>query len=289
MNRLVVGFGRGFPRAWLLPIGAITLLLGIAVAGVLSRSIAADFIAWWPVWIGLGLTAYLVRDQNLGALRMAGLVPLAALFLVGVFALGHLAGWGIMPSASQRLVGPEASGITRASLTAAVDGRVSVSGDAEFLYRVEPIRRGGRIGIPTASEQMIDSTISVALEEPADPGIYSYAGWDLTLSPVPVWALSLDGAVDADLTNLTIGELSLDGAGSVRLGASEEEAPVTVAGGFEIVVPEGQPVRVVGSASVPASWLLTEDGAMTPGGGVGWVITVVGEGTLNITVASPSV
>lgn len=283
MNRLVVGFGRGFPRAWLIPIGAITLLLGIAAAGVLSRSIAADFLAWWPIWVGLGITAYLVRDQKLGTFRMAGLVPLAALFFVALFAWGHLAGWGIMPSASQRLVGPEVAGITRASLSADIDGRIVVSGDSEFLYRVDPIRRGGGVGIPTAAEQVVDSTIDVSLQEPADPGVYSYAGWDLGLSPISVWTVSLDGAVEADLRELTIEELSLGGAGTVRLGLAEGETPVTVAGGFGIVVPEGEPVRVMGSASVPVSWVLTEDGAMTPGGGDGWVITVVGEGTLSVT------
>ena len=283
MNRLVVGFGRGFPRAWLIPIGAITLLLGIAAAGVLSRSIAADFLAWWPVWVGLGIIAYLVRDRNLGAFRMAGLVPLAALFFVTLFAWGHLAGWGIMPSASQRLVGPEAAGITRASLSAGIDGRIVVSGDSEFLYRVDPIRRGGGIGIPTAREEVVDSTIDVSLQEPADPGVYSNAGWDLSLSPLPVWTLSLDGAIEADLRELTIEGLYLGGAGTVLLGVAEAEIPVTIAGGFEVVVPEGQPVRVIGSASVPVSWVLTEEGAMTPGGGRGWVITVVGEGTLTVT------
>lgn len=283
MNRLVVGFGRGFPRAWLIPIGAITLLLGIAAAGVLSRSIAADFLAWWPVWVGLGIIAYLVRDRNLGAFRMAGLVPLAALFFVTLFAWGHLAGWGIMPSASQRLVGPEAAGITRTSLSAGIDGRIVVSGDSEFLYRVDPIRRGGGIGIPTAREEVVDSTIDVSLQEPADPGVYSYAGWDLSLSPLPVWTLSLDGAIEADLRELTIEGLYLGGAGTVLLGVAEAEIPATIAGGFEVVVPEGQPVRVIGSASVPVSWVLTEEGAMTPGGGGGWVITVVGEGALTVT------
>jgi hypothetical protein len=283
MNRLTVGFGRGFPRAWLFPIGAITILLGVAVAGALSRSIAADFIAWWPVWIGLGVTAYLVRDRKLGAYRMAGLVPLAGLFFVALFTWGHLAGWGMMPSASQRLVGPESTGVTRAFMSAGIDGRILVSGDSEFLYRVEPIRRGGRIGIPTAAEQMVDSMIDVTLEEPADPGLYTYAGWDLALAPLPAWTLSLDGAVEADLRALTIEELTLGGAGTVVLGTPDGETPVTVAGGFRIVVPDATPVRVVGTASVPSSWVLTDEGAMTPGGGEGWLITVVGEGSLTVT------
>jgi hypothetical protein len=131
MTRLAVGFGRGFPRVWLIPIGMLTLVLGIAASGRLSRSIVADLIAWWPVWVGIGIAAYLLRERKVGHFRVAGIVPLVALAFVGLFVWGHLAGWAIMPSASQRLVGPEVGGLTAASLHAEIEGVVEVDGGSE--------------------------------------------------------------------------------------------------------------------------------------------------------------
>ena len=282
MTHRTVGFGRGFPRSWLLPIGALTLLLGVAASGRLSRSIVADLIAWWPVWLGLGIAAYLLRDRRAGKFRVAGLVPLVALLAVAVFTWGHLAGWSIMPSASQRLVGPESAGVAEADLTAEVDGRIDLSGGSEFLYQVEPIMEGGGIGIPTADEHIVDSSVSVALEPPPDPGLYSYAGWDITLSNVPTWDLTLSGALDVDLTGLRIATATLGGAGTVVLGETVGETPVAVGGSFQVVVPSGVSARVVGVASVPANWVIDSGGASSPAGGEGWVLTVVGDATLTV-------
>lgn len=269
-----VGFGRGFPRIWLFPIVALTVMLGIAAFGRLSRSIVADLIAWWPIWVGLAVAAYVVRERTYGVVRLAGIVPLIALVSVGLFTWGHLGGWALMPSASHRLVGPEASGITGATLVAEVEGVIEVSAGSEFLYQVEPVMRGGGIGIPGANEQVIDSTVSVLLEAPADPGLYSYAGWDLTLAEQPVWSLALDGSVDADLTSLVVTDLVLAGSGVVRLGSASQERPVSVEGSFQVTVPTGVAARVVGVASVPAAWTLTAEGAAAPASGDGWVLTV---------------
>jgi hypothetical protein len=282
MTHRAVGFGRGFPRAWLVPIGALTILLGIAASGRLSRSIVADVIAWWPVWVGLGISAYLLRERKLGAFRVAGLVPLVAVGFIGIFLWGHLAGWSIMPSASQRLVGPEGTNFTEASLTADIDGRIEITGGSEYLYRVEPIKSGGLVGIPEAAEQVVDTAVSVVLEPPEDPGLYGYAGWDVTLSSSPAWSLTLGGALDVDLTDLRVADMSVGGAGTVTLGATIGATPVTVGGSFRVVIPEGIPARVVGVASVPASWTLTAEGAASPAAGDGWVITLVGDASLTV-------
>lgn len=282
MTPLAVGFGRAFPRVWLLPIGALTLILGVAVSGRLSRSVAADLLAWWPVWLGLAAAAYFFRERKFGALRAAGLVPLVALTFVGLFLWGHLAGWTVMPSAAHRLVGPEPGGFAEASLEAAIEGEINVRGGSDFLYRVEPVRSGGTIGIPGANEQVVDSAVSVELEPPPDPGVYSFAGWHLFLSETPRWALSLDGAIDADLTTLTVSELELDGAGTVRLGSIDEETPVTVDGSFDVVVPTDTPARVVGVASVPTSWSVDDRGATAPAAGAGWVINVVTDADVTV-------
>jgi hypothetical protein len=285
MTRFAVGFGRGFPRAWLLPIGALTLLLGIAASGRLSRSIVADLIAWWPVWVGISVAAYLLREYRIGQFRVAGIIPLFALLFVGLFTWGHLGGWSIMPSASQRLVGPEVGGSTDASLQARIDGVVEVDGGSEFLYRVEPVMRGGGFGIPGASEQVVDSAVTVVLAPPADPGLYTYAGWGVSLADEPQWSLDLSGAIDADLRSLTISDLALGGSGVVRLGAAGGQTPVAVNGSFRIVVPADTPVRVVGIASVPDSWTLDADGAAAPTFGEGWVITVGSGANLTIVEA----
>lgn len=283
MTYLAVGFGRAFPRSWLLPIGALTVLLGVAASGRLSRSIVADLLAWWPVWLGLAVAAVLFRHRRVGQFRVAGTIPLIALFFVGLFTWGHLAGWSLMPSASQRLVGPEADEFSEASLQAAVDGAIEVRGGSDFLYLVEPVMRGGGVGIPGASEQVADSSISVMLQAPDDPGLYTYAGWDLMLAESARWSLSLDGAVDADLSTLTVDELTVDGSGEVRLGATDVETSVKVNGSFRVIVPAGAPARVIGTAAVPVSWTLDGQGAVSPVTGSGWVITV--EPDSNVTIS----
>ena len=288
MTGRAVGFGRGFPRVWLLPIGALTLLLGIAVAGRLSRSIVADLIAWWPIWLGIAVAAYLLRHRKVGHLRLAGMIPLVALLFVGVFAWGHLAGWSIMPSASQRLVGPEMGGFTEAALQAEIDGVIDVGGGSDFLYLVEPVRRGGSVGIPGANEQVLDSAVAVLLSPPPDPGLYSYAGWDLSLNVEPTWSLVLSGAIDADLTSLTVNRLSLDGTGLVRLGAAGGETPISVGGAFQIVVPADSPARVNGPASAPASWTRDTEGAAAPTFGEGWVITIEDDASVSLVEGPPS-
>lgn len=286
MTHLGVGFGRGFPRIWLLPIGVLTIVLGVAASGRLSRAIVADLLAWWPVWVGLAIVAYLGRERKVGAFRLAGIIPLIALVFVGLFIWGHLAGWALMPSAAQRLVGPTSTGVTEATLQAEIDGVLEVTGGAEFLYVVEPVMRGGSFGIPGASEQVVDSAVSVVLEPPADAGLYTFAGWEISLADSPPWRLSLDGAVEADLSSLSVTELTLGGGGTVTLGEPGGEVPVSVDGSFRIVIPDNVPARVVGTASAPATWVPDAEGAVSPAGAGGWVITVPSTATVNVVVPS---
>lgn len=284
MTHRAVGFGRGFPRAWLLPIGALTILLGMGVFGRFSRSIVADLLAWWPIWIGLAVVAYLLRSRQVGVFRVAGLVPLLALGLVVLFAWGHVAGWSIMPSASQHLVGPDPGSYSSAELSAAVDGHIDVGkGSETVLYRVDPIRHGGRIGVPQASESEAGGSLVIDLVQPEDPGLYTYSGWEIALSPEAAWSLDLEGAVDADLADIDVFGLHVDGSGFVVLGETNQETPVTIDGDFRLEIPAGSSARVVGTAAVPASWTLTEDGAVSGVGPEGWVITVVGDSHLTVS------
>ena len=219
---------------------------------------------------------------------MDWVIPLVALFFVVLFTWGHLAGWALMPSAAQRLVGPEVGGVTEASLQAEIDGILEVSGGSEYLYGVEPVKRGGGFGIPGASEQFADSSVSIVLTAPSDPGLYTFAGWDIALADGPRWRLTLDGAVDADLSSLSVTELSLGGAGTIRLGPTNGEAPVEVTGSYRLEVPDDVPARVIGAASVPATWVTDASGAVSPAGDGGWVITVASDATLNVVSIASS-
>jgi hypothetical protein len=198
---------------------------------------------------------------------------------LATFLTGHVRGWPVMPSAMVGLYGPQAGSVVTGALSARIDGPVEVgSGQTGFLYAVEPIRRGGEIGPPVATEQLQGPNISVALEPSADPGLYTFAGWSLDLDEAPTWSLSLSGELEADLTRLRLASLQVDGAGSVALGAAAANTVVTVSGSFELTVPAGTPVRVVGDAVVPSGWTLTDDGYVSPTSGEGWVISA-GEGS----------
>jgi hypothetical protein len=74
----------------------------------------------------------------------------------------------------------------------------------------------------------------------------------------------------------------VSGAGTVHLGLAPIETLVDVGGSMHVTIPEGAAARVVGTASVPSSWALTQDGAIAPGGGTGWVFTVVGDASLTV-------
>lgn len=264
-----------FPRAWLIPLALMVLILLGAVSGVLSRAVVIDLVAWWPVWAAIAVGAFLVRDRRVGKVKLSGLVPLVVVLALVLFLIGHLSGWDVMPSARASLVGPEASGVSTAALSARIDGDIDIGLESSgFLYEVGPIRTGGDIGLPQAVERSQGGSLTVDLEPVPDPGLSTFAGWSITLAPGPAWSLSLAGDLDADLASFRVTDLQVDGTGTVRLGAAMAESPVTVAGEFEIVVPAGAPVRVVGEAEVPEGWDETGEGWSSPAGSGGWVISV---------------
>lgn len=270
--------GPGGRRPWISPLWSLPLGIAAGVgasvaAGVTSKAVILDLVAWWPVWLGLVAFMVVSRDRYLGRLRLSGLVPLVALAVAVIFVTGHVQGWAAMPSAGGRLIGPEPA-FDRASLVADVDGRMMVTGDAAFLYEVYPIRWGGDVGIPDALEQSGDGTIAVTLRAPGDPRFQSFAGWELRVSPGPEWDLTLGGVLDADLSALTLTGLALSGEGRITLGGVERLAAVGVSGDFVLRFVERVPVRVVGEALVPEGWERLSDGWHSPFPGTGWVVTV---------------
>lgn len=279
MTHIAGGSRRGMPKAWLLPLSAVVLVLGAIYLDLVSRSIAVDFLAWGPVWVVFVILAFLARGRRWGKVRVSALVPILAVTALGVFVTGHVLGWEAMPSASIRLAGPAAGSASTAALSAQIDGVLEVgSGQSGFLYAIDPVRRGGDIGPPSAVEQVQGTNISVALEPLEDPGLYTFAGWILHLDEGPTWNVSLGGDLDADMGRLRLSGLQLHGEGEVSLGSVSENVVVNVSGDFELTVPSGVPVRVVGEAVVPAGWVEGPDGMESPTPGEGWVISV-GEGS----------
>ena len=279
MTHIAGGSRRGVPKVWILPVLALVMILIAISLGILSRSVLVDLIAWWPVWLVLVVFAFLARGRRWGRVRVSALVAILWVLFIAAFLTGHILGWVAMPSAATVLNGPQAGSVSTGALSARINGRLEVgSGQSGFLYAVEPVRRGGEIGPPVGNEQLQGPNIAVALEPSPDPGLYTFAGWELDLDEAPMWSLSLAGEIEADLTRLRLASLQIDGAGSAALGAAPENVVVTVSGAFEISLPPGVPARVVGEAAVPPGWAPTNDGYESPTAGSGWVISV-GEGS----------
>lgn len=275
--------GTGIPRIWLLPILGVTVLLGVTAAGVLSRSVILDLVAWWPVWLLVAILTFLARGKRLGRVKVPGLVPLLATAALVVFVVGHVQGWQAMPSTTRALVGPPLDSIQSASLAASIDGEIRVERGGDHLYQVRPIRTGGSFGLPDAIEESQESLTSVRLVASAEPGFHSFGGWDILVNPYPTWSLSLRGHVEADLRGLRVTEADISGEGMVMLGTVETTTPVELSGVFELTVPEGVPVRLVGRAAVPTTWKKLSDGWRGPTVGQGWVVTIADGSSVTAT------
>ncbi|MDP9143309.1 MAG: hypothetical protein M3N43_01165 [Actinomycetota bacterium] len=260
------------------------LILTATFVGRLSRSIAIDFISWWPVWVVLLLFAFLARGRRWGRVRVSAVVAIVTVLTLGLFVTGHVLGWAAMPSASTRLIGPGPGSATTVALSAQVDGVLEVgSGQSGFLYAVEPVRNGGDVGPPAAVEQIQGANLSVRLEPVGDPGLYTFAGWTIDLEEGPLWNLSLGGEVNANLRRLRLAGLQLNGDGRASLGTVSESVVVNISGTFEIAVPPATPVRVVGDAVVPGSWVDNAEGSASPTAGDGWVFSVGDGSALTVT------
>ncbi len=266
--------GRG--SAWVVPAVAIAVLVVLVLSGVFSRSIWLDAISWWPIWVVLAAVGFWGRQRRFGSLRMPGLVAVGFLLVLGVFVVGHVRGWTIMPSSVDELVSSSADPYETATLVARVgDGELVLEQtDTGSLYIVSPVRSGGSIAIPESVERSQGTDVAIELTQISDPGMYLFSGWDIGLSAGPAWTLTLEGQLDADLSTTNIANLQLDGSGVVSVGSVSVSTPLTVSGDFLIEVPDGTPVRVVGPAELPPGWERTASGGSSPETGQGWVISV---------------
>ena len=274
MTHRAPGPSSGAPKIWLLPLLVLVALAVLGWAGYLSRSLLLDFVAWWPVWVLVALAALVVRGRRAGRVRLSGIVPVVATLLIGLFATAHLLGWPLMPSTDRILVGPSAEGVETAALSARVDGELRVRAGAGFLYLVESLRLGGEVGVPDAEEQKAESAVVIELIPDEMPGLYGFSGWDVVLSSVPTWSLTLQGDIDADLTSIQVAGAQAEGSGTLVLGTVPGPTAVSVVGVFTVAVPPATPIRVVGEAEVPGDWEALSDGSRSPAPGNGWVLSV---------------
>lgn len=262
--------------AWTIPVAAVVAIWVSSLLAIVSRSVVVDFLSWWPIWVLLAVSGFAVRGRKWGKFKLSGLVSIAATVLLVVFLIGNFQGWAMMPSATGELRGGSDQVVKTAAISARVgDGDLRVSVGAEgTLYVAGPQRGGGSIPLPQALERSQDDTVSVDLTPVEDPGWYLFEGWNVSLSPLPSWGISLEGSLDADLSGLQVASLHLEGSGVLVLPTTDKNVPVTVDGEFTIDIPNGQPVRVIGPAEVPDGWVRNEDGILAPTTGEGWIISV---------------
>lgn len=283
--------GGGHPFAvvvWLV-LGALVLTGVVGVlAGILSQALVVDLAAMWPLLL-LGFALGLLgRRLGRESRRSAALLPLS-LFTVLILVLAlHLGGWRMLPSAEARLTGPPPAALSDPTeIVAQISGELTVEGsETGAAYLVEPILRGGRAGVPSATETSVDGAVSIVLSAADAPAWYSFAGWRIDLSPLVTWRVVLNGEVMADLRSLSLSSGAFAGSGEVHLGSPPPgSAGIIVAGDYGVTVPSGAAVVVDGAAVVPPSWENGEGRAASPSAELGtdrWSISVQGDGVVTV-------
>lgn len=280
---------RGHPAtvaAWILVVAIVVAGVAGVLGGILSTSLVVDLAAMWPL-LALGvllgsLVAWRGKSRRSGAVLPLGL--LTVLILAGAL---HLGGWEPLPSATARLTGPPPEELSEPTeLVAQIGGDLVVASHSGPAYRVEPILRGGRAGVPQATETAVDDDISIILEASPDaPPWYAFAGWRIGLAPQVLWRLVLNGDLDADLADLRISSGTLAGSGSVELGDPGGRVSVIVSGDIVVSVPSGAAVVVDGEATVPSAWEEVGGGYASPSSedsDDAWHLSIQGDDTPTI-------
>lgn len=272
--------------AWILVVALIGAGAFGVFGGILSPSIVIDLAAMWPLLLVIVIVGVVVR--LVGKSRRAGaILPLTVFSVLLLGAALHLGEWDRLPSASARLAGPDPQSLSDPTeLLIQLSGELAIRAADGPAYVVEPIVRGGRVGVPQATETSVDGAMSIRIEaDPEAPAWYRFAGWDVRLSPAVTWRLVLNGTIDADLTALTLSSAAIAGSGLLRLGPPPQEgASVIVAGDFDVVVPSGSAVTVSGDADTPSNWVGEGETKRSPVSAAGgqWSISVQGDATPRI-------
>lgn len=278
--------------AWML-VAAVAVATGVGIfGGILSKSLVVDLVAMWPllaVIVVAGTIGWVRRRKK--ELRAGAILPLAIFSAVVLAVAVHLGGWSQLPSAAARLTGSPAADLSDPTLlTVHIVGELEVGPVTDGSgYRVDPMLRGGLVGVPEAVETSVDDAVAIRVMAADAPSWYMFSGWKLGLSPEVNWRLVLNGKIDADLSSIQIKSGAMAGSGIVTLGPPPPGGgSLVVAGEFRLTVPTDTPVRVSGAAEVPDDWVVSDTGATAPSsddGGDGWVIEVRGDTTVTVVEA----
>jgi hypothetical protein len=260
----------------------VVIIVSIAAGvfgGILAPSVVLDVISLWPLVVGaFFVAAALLPLRKHGPARVAAVLPLLLITMLGASVVLHLTGWEQLPSSSGDLIGPTVVGVEHAELTLDLTGRLLMAAGEGDLYAVRVERRGGSTGVPEALESDFEGgPYFVVLREIDGGRWFQTAGWELSLGVGPTWSLVLDSPdLQADLTGLQLKGATLGGMGFVSLpGPGEDDISITVDGVFIIRVPAETGVEVTGVAMVPGGWIETTDGYQSPSAGPSVLIRVV--------------
>jgi len=273
-----------WPRLGWILFAIVTMTLVIAVLlGVLMRAAILDVVSFWPAWVlALLISMALWPLRRKGVVRIGAVLPLLLFSWVAVAVSLHLQAWEVLPSASADFSGPSTD-VPSSEMSLLVGGLVEVGNDADSLYEIRLLRRGGDVAPAEALERVADGLATVELRERAEAGWFASAGWRLDLSRSPAWRLDIVAEeVDVDLRGLVVIDLAVEGTGTIWLGTPADDSEVRLAGDLRVVVPADTAIELEGAASIPSNWERTESGARFEAGGPLIRITASGTGAIEI-------
>lgn len=258
--------------------GLTAIALVVAVLGnVLSRTVALDALAMWP----LAVLVVPAAAMGLRGGRNRALAPLVLLTWLLVTVGLHLGGLPALPSAASA-VRLNLSGIQAGRLTVSIDD-VELRMDAG-PFEVEPLPVGGTVGAPVVEQ--VSGTRATALTVTDDQDRsrwFRFGAYGVSLSEGTLWDLRLRvSTVDLDLTDVALSGAQIEAVrGRILLGEPTQAATLELSGDIEVAVPSGVPVTVTGATRVPANWIVDGEDARAPTDGDGWTVRVV-EGSVRI-------
>jgi len=279
------------------------LLLGVGTR-LVSPAVFLDIGSLWPVGAVLMAVGWAVKKiwagRRLAQAPLYGLLAFSWMLVSAAFYFADLPG---LPSSSADLRGPPAdqAGFDTFSVELGA-GRLLVSaGTGPAAYRVDMVRGGGGAGVPVAVEsrggaaggdevrvidarQSLPGDLNVTVED--NPWL-RFAGWEVALHPQTTWRVALWGPqISADLRDLPVAALAVNGQGNVYLGEATGPVPVALNGTFTVEVPPQSPVRVMGAAIVPEDWTVDDDTAWFGEPEAGWQVEVTEGGSVQVVTGA---
>jgi hypothetical protein len=265
--------------------GTFVVAVGVGIgAMVLSPGVVLDALSLWPGLIPAAIALLIVAIRGRWRTRAGALPPLLILTWMVLAVGAHLAAWAPLPSSSVELTGP-ATPIDAVTLSVHPLGRLDLGvlpAQHGEIYRVGFVRLGGVVGVPVAEEITNQTGLTVSVQDSGTTTWFRYGGWRVLLAPLVQWNLSIGGEVSGNLVGVNLNSLSIDGSGALTLGVADHLVPVAARGNLLLTIPSAAPARVIGDASVPDDWIVTEEGSEAPVVGEGWLISVAEGATLVI-------